>query len=75
MVSKVATPSSTLPANAHTFHTGTSKTAVYALTGVVSEYLLNAERAIQFLSDKYGNEMSSEVGIEYASLSSMVRSY
>ena len=58
-----------------TFHAGTSKSALDVLTGVASEYLLNVGRTIQFLSDKYGNKMSPEVGIQYASLSSLVRSY
>jgi len=35
------------------------------LTGVASEYLLNVERMIQLLSDKYENKMSPEVGIDY----------
>ena len=64
-----------LSANTHAFHAGTSKAALDVLTGVASEYLLNVGRTIQFLSDKCGNKMSPEVGIEYASLSSVVRSY
>ena len=51
-------------ADAHTFHIGTSKVALDVPTGVASEYLLNVERMIQLLSDKYENKMSPEVGIE-----------
>jgi len=66
---------SRVSANAHTFHRGTPKTALGVLTGVASEYLLNVERMIQLLSDKYENKITPEVGIEYVSLSSVVRSY
>jgi hypothetical protein len=75
LVSKVSISSSTLLINAYTFNTGTSKTALDVLTGVASDYLLNVGRTIQFLSDKCGNKMSAEVGLEYASLDSTVRSH
>jgi len=75
LVSKVDISSSALSVNAYTHHIGTSKIALDVLTGVASEYLLNVGRTIQFLSDKYANKMSAEVGLEYASLGSMVRSY
>ena len=67
LVSKVGTSSSSLSPNSHTFHIGTSKIALDVLTGVASEYLLNVGRTIQFLSEKYGNKMSSEVGLQHAS--------
>ena len=64
-----------LSANAYTFYIGTSKIALDVLTGVASEYLLNVGRTIQFLSDKYGNKMSAEVGLKYISLGSAAPSY
>ena len=40
-----------------------SRIGFEVLAGVASEYLLNVEETIQFLSDKYGNRISLEVGL------------
>jgi hypothetical protein len=57
--------SASAPANAYLVP-GTSKIALDMLTGVASEYLLNVGRTIQFLSEKYGKKMTSEVSLENA---------
>lgn len=72
LVSKVRILPNALSANAHAFHIGTSKIALDVLTGVASEYLLNVGRTIQFLSDKYANKMSPEVGLENTPLGSTI---
>jgi transcriptional activator SPT7 len=40
---------------------GTAKSALDVLAGVTSEYLLNVGRTVTFLSDKFANQMTSEV--------------
>ena len=60
------------PADAYTLPVGTSKMALDVLTGVASEYLLNVGRTIQFLSDKYGKKMTSEVRLEESSWGDIV---
>ena len=75
LASKVCITPRILSANAYAPHMRTPKIALDVLTGVTSEYLLNVGRMIQFPSDKYGNEMSAEVGLKYISLGSMAPSY
>ena len=46
----------------HAGFQGTSKMALDTLASVTAEYLQNVGRTIRFLCDKYGNQMTAEVG-------------
>lgn len=53
----------------HSGFQGTSKMALDVLSSVTAEYLQNVGRTIRFLCDRYGNQMTPEVGPHPSSLS------
>ena len=46
-------------------YAGSSKIALDVLSSVTAEYLFNVGRTIRFLCDKYGNQMTPEVGCQF----------